>query len=83
MHTNRRWWALDITIFVISLLLLFEGRAPLSPAWHKVVLVTLVMIIFGLLVLWVRVNRSMLIEAELEEHSDEPLRSSLWKVDEL
>ena len=67
-----RWWILEIIMVLMMVLLLVEGRAPLTPGWHKAVSLIIAIIVFGLTALWVYVNRAAL--ALWEQDDDLPLR---------
>ncbi|HEY0607578.1 MAG TPA: hypothetical protein VGD58_31965 [Herpetosiphonaceae bacterium] len=68
-----RWWLLEILMVLMIGLLLIEPSAPLTPGWHKAASLIMVFIVFGLVALWVHVNRAALALWE-QPDDDMPLR---------
>src|SRR5262249_50986788 len=69
-HTRQgpRWWNVWLPLILLLLggLLLLEPESPLSPAGHSIVQVVLALLIYGVVVIWLRYNRGALLNKEYE-----------------
>jgi hypothetical protein len=56
---NRRpaWWQLWLLFPVLGILAFLDVRVPLSTAGHRIVETGMVLVIFGLVAVWLRINR--------------------------
>ena len=59
MATDRRpgWWGLYALVPLMAGLLVLEHRASLAPAGHKFAQIGMVVCMYGLVWLWLRVNK--------------------------
>ena len=69
-HTRQgpRWWNVWLPLMLLFLggLLLLEPQGPLSPAGHSIVQIVLALLIYGVVVIWLRYNRGALLNREYE-----------------
>ena len=56
--SRPKWWLLYLLLPVLVGLLAIESKASISDAGHRVVEVGIVVLIFGLIELWLRVNNA-------------------------
>lgn len=69
-HTRRglRWWNVWLPLLLLLLggLLLLEHQGPLSPAGHSIAQLVLALLMYGVVVIWLRYNRGALVNREYE-----------------
>ena len=76
-HTRQgpRWWHIGVPVFVLGGLLVLEPQAPLSPGGHKVAQLVIALLMYGMVMYWLRRNRGALIhEAYEREKAQEDTR---------
>lgn len=68
----RRWhgWRTWLLLPIFGILALLDNKLPLSPGWHKVIEIGIVLVIYGLLWIWLQANQI----AWLRESTDETER---------
>ena len=62
-HTRQgpRWWQTGVLPLLLGGLLALEPQAPLSPGGHKVALLAMTLLMYGIVACWLRDNRGALI----------------------
>ena len=62
-HTRQgpRWWKTGGLLLLLGGLLVLEPQAPLSPGGHKVALLAMTLLMYGIVACWLRYNRGALI----------------------
>ena len=62
-HTRQgpRWWQTGVLLLLLGGLLALEPQAPLSPGGHKVALLAMALLMYGIAAYWLRHNREALI----------------------
>ena len=62
-HTRQgpRWWQTGVLPLLLGGLLALEPQAPLSPGGHKVALLAMALLLYGIAAYWLRHNREALI----------------------
>jgi hypothetical protein len=61
------WWLLYLTAPLLLALLVMESQLPYSPVIHRIAEFAIVLLGFGLMLLWVRANEGALIDEEIEK----------------
>jgi hypothetical protein len=58
MRVTRRaaWWILDIIVLVMAGLLVIEDRSPLPFRWQQAILAGIILLTYGLMALWLRLE---------------------------
>ena len=62
-HTRQgpRWWKTGVLLLLLGGLLVLEPQAPLSPGGHKVALLAMTLLMYGIVACWLRYKRGALI----------------------
>jgi len=62
-HTRQgpRWWKTGGLFLLVGGLLILEPQASLSPGGHKVALLAMTLLMYGIVAYWLRYNRGALI----------------------
>jgi len=62
-HTRQgpRWWKIGVLLLLVGGVLVLEPQAPLSPGGHKVALLAMTLLMYGIVACWLRDNRGALI----------------------
>ena len=62
-HTRHgpRWWKTGGLLLLLGGVLVLEPQAPLSPGGHKVALLAMALLLYGIAAYWLRHNREALI----------------------
>jgi hypothetical protein len=80
MHHTRqgpRWWNIWLPLLLLLLggLLVLEPQGPLSPGGHPIAQLVLALLMYGVVMLWLRCNRGALVrEAYEREQAQERMR---------
>ena len=72
MGKERRrpsWWQLWLLFPVLGILAFLEVRASLSPAGHRVVEVSIILVVYGLVSVWLRANQAALLRESRDDLS--------------
>ncbi len=67
-HTRQgpTWWHVWVPLLGLGGLLVLEHQAPLSPGSHQVAEIAIALLMYGLVVCWLRCNRGALVHAAYE-----------------
>ena len=60
-HQGPRWWKAGVLLLLLGGLLVLEPQMPLSPGGHKVALLAMTLLMYGIVACWLRYNRGALI----------------------
>jgi hypothetical protein len=60
------WWQAWLPLLVLGGLLVLEHQAPLSPGGHQVAEIALALLMYGVVVCWLRRNRGALVNEAYE-----------------
>ena len=74
MYCKRRgptWWHAWVPLLLLGGLLVLEHQAPLSPGGHKIVQLALTLLMYGVVVGWLRCNRGALVHEAYERAQQE------------
>jgi hypothetical protein len=58
---HPKWWQLYLTFPLLIVLFVLDSRIRISNRGHQVVQISIVLIVYGLILLWLKANRSALI----------------------
>ena len=61
-----RWWHAWVPLLLLGGLLVLEHQAPLSPGGHQVAEIALALLMYGVVVCWLRCKRGALVHEEYE-----------------
>ena len=61
-----RWWNVWVPLLLLGGLLVLEHQTPLSPGGHQVAEVALALLMYGVVVYWLRCHRGALVHQEYE-----------------
>ena len=79
-HQGPRWWKPGGLPLLLGGLLVLEPQAPLSPGGHKVALLAMTLLMYGLVACWLRYNRGALInETYAREQAQECSRRARYQ----
>ena len=72
-HTRQgpTWWHAWLPLLLLGGLLVLEHQVPLSPGGHQIVQLAVTLLMYGVLVYWVRHNRGALIQEAYEREQEE------------
>ena len=73
-HTRQgpRWWQTGVLPLLLGGLLALEPQAPLSPGGHKVALLAMTLLMYGIVACWLRYKRgALIIETYTREQAQE------------
>jgi len=75
-HTRQgpRWWHAWVPLLLLGGLLVLEHQAPLSPGGHTIAQVVLTLLMYGVLVCWLRHNRGALVHEAYEREQAQARR---------
>ena len=59
-HLRPKWWQLYLTLPLLIVLFIADNRLRISTRGHQVVQIGIVLLIYGLIHLWLKVNASAL-----------------------
>ena len=65
-HQGPRWWSIWFPLFGLGGLLMLEHQASLSPGGHQVAEIALALLMYSVVVCWLRYNRGALVHQEYE-----------------
>lgn len=67
-HTRQgpRWWHTWVPFLLLGGLLVLEPHAPLSPGGHQGVQLAITLLMYGVVLYWLRRNRGALVYKEYE-----------------
>ena len=72
-YSKPAWWVIGALLMVFMGLLLLDHYARLSPGWHHVFLLAIIVLVYGGMSLWLRTNREALVEQEsIRRKPDKP-----------
>jgi hypothetical protein len=66
-----RWWTAWVPLLLVGGSLALEPQIPLSPGEHQIVRLAMTLLIFGIIVYWLRRNRGALINEAYEHERKE------------
>ena len=72
-----RWWTAWVPLLLVGGALALEPQSPLSPGGHQTVLLTITLLIFGVIVYWLRRNHGALINEAYEHERKERVYKSM------
>ena len=61
-------WAFDLLVLLLLGVLLLAHSLHLSPAWEQLLAASVIVIVYGLIALWWRVNPAAMIEPDEDGH---------------
>src|SRR5262245_50743729 len=72
-HTRQgpKWWQVWVPLLLLGGLLVLEHEAPLSSGGHQVVEIALALLMYGVVVWWLRRNRGALVHGEYEREQQQ------------
>jgi len=65
------WWNAWVPLLLLGGLLVLERQAPLSPGGHQVVEIAIALLMYGVVVCWLRCNRGALVHQEYEREQQQ------------
>lgn len=65
------WWHAWVPLLLLGGLLVLEHQAPLSPGGHQIVQLALTLLMYGVVVGWLRRNRGALLQEAYERAQQE------------
>lgn len=67
-HTRQgpRWWQAWVPLLLLGVLLVLEPQAPLGIRGHQIVQLAIVLLMFGVVIYWLRCNRGALVNEAYE-----------------
>ena len=71
LSARPKWWQLYAWFGLLVVLFLMETRLPLSPGGHQTIQIGIVLVIFGLIFAWLRVNEVALIQADRKPKTEQ------------
>ena len=72
-----RWWTAWIPLLLVGEALALEPRIPWSPGLHQIVRLAMMLLMFGIIVYWLRHNRGALVNAVYEHERKERVYKSM------
>jgi hypothetical protein len=72
-----RWWTAWVPLLLVGGALALEPQISLSPGEHQIVRLAMTLLIFGIIVYWLRRNRGALINEAYERERKERLYKSM------
>ena len=76
-HQGPRWWTAWVPLLLVGGPLALEPQLSLSPGGHQLVRLVMALLLFGIVVSWLRRNRGALINEAYERERQERLYKSL------
>src|SRR2546428_6828722 len=75
-HTRQgpRWWKAWVPLLLVGGLLALEPQIPLSPGVHQIVRLAMTLLMFGIIVYWLRRNRGALVNEAYEREQAQARR---------
>ena len=75
-HTRQglRWWTAWVPLLLVGGSLVLEPQLPLSPGGHQIVRLGMTLLLFGIIVYWLRRNRGALINEVYEREQAQEWR---------
>jgi len=75
-HTRQgpTWWHVWVPLLGLGGLMVLEHQVPLSPGGHKVAQLALTLLMYGVVMSWLRCNRGALIHREYERGQHQEYR---------
>lgn len=64
IRQGPRWWHVGVPLLLLGGLLVLEPYAPLSPGGHQVVRLAITLLMYGVVLYWLRCNRGALVNKE-------------------
>jgi hypothetical protein len=83
MHGKRpgpTWWHAWVPLLFLGGLLVLEHQAPLSPGGHKLVQLALTLLMYGVVVGWLRCNRGALVHEAYEREQKEGVEKTTQRA---
>ena len=74
---SPRWWTAWVPLLLVAGSLALEPRILLSPGEHQIVRLAMTLLLFGIIVSWLRRNRGALVNAAYEHEWKERVYKSL------
>ena len=74
---HPKWWQVYLTLPLLIALFVLDGRLRISPRGHQAVQIGIVLLVYGLIHLWLKANRSAL----TREVREQPLK--IYRVIEI
>jgi len=74
---GSRWWTAWVPLLLVGGALALEPQISLSPGEHQIVRLAMTLLIFGIIVYWLRRNRGALINEAYERERKERLYKSM------
>jgi hypothetical protein len=62
-----KWWQLYLTFPLLIVLFVLDSRLRISTSGHEFVQIGIILLIYGLIHLWLKANRSALSKEDLEQ----------------
>ena len=72
-----RWWTAWVPLLLVGGALALEPQISLSPGEHQIMRLAMTLLIFGIIVYWLRRNRGALINEAYERERKERLYKSM------
>jgi hypothetical protein len=72
-----RWWTAWVPLLLVGGSLALEPQIPLSPGGHQIVRLAMTLLMFGIIVYWLRRNRGALINEAYEHERKERVYKSM------
>ena len=63
-----KWWQLNLTFPLLIVLFVLERRLQISPRGHQAVQFGIVMLVYGLILLWLKANSAALSKMDSREY---------------
>ena len=73
-HQGPRWWTAWVPLLLVGGALALELQLPLSPGGHQVARLAMMLLMFGIIVYWLRRNRGALINEVYEREQAQEWR---------
>jgi hypothetical protein len=70
-HQGPRWWTVWAPLLLVGGLLALESQIPMSPGGHQIVRLAMTLLMFGILLVWLRRNCGALINEAYEREQQE------------
>ncbi len=65
------WWNAWVPLMLLGGLFVLEHQAPLSPSGHQIAEIALALLMYGLVICWLRCNRGALVHQEYEHEQQQ------------
>ena len=70
MSSNSRpkWWQVYLTLPLLAVLFVVDSRLRLSTRGHQIVQISIILLVYGLIYLWLKANAAALSRADRERY---------------